>query len=407
MPLPDAPGPLHGVRVLDLTRVIVGPYCSQFLRDMGAEVIKVESPEGDLTRSVGPQRNPDMSANFLIFNRNKRSLVLDLKTPAGKEALMRLAATCDVFIVNYRPAALARLGITYGDIKAANPSVVYCRVVGYGEDNPYASKPAIDDVVQALSGIVSLQDQLTGEPSFVGLPMADLTCGLFALGGVLGALYRRAVTGAGDEVEVRMYDAMASFTLSPHLAGWSFEPPLGEPLYPRSVSPHRRPFRTLDGSMIVAPYTDKAWRSFLTVIGRAEILDDPRYSTAFVRAQHLDELYQMMIPFIAQRTTAEWLDILEQADVPCSPVQTTADLVKDPALAAAGLLAGYRHPTEGDIRLLANPVRFTEAPSSVRRLPPNLGQDSAAILRELGYDDDTIESMAKNGVTVAGKPADS
>jgi crotonobetainyl-CoA:carnitine CoA-transferase CaiB-like acyl-CoA transferase len=402
---PTAPGPLSGVRVLDLTRVIVGPYCSQFLGDMGAEVIKVENPEGDLTRSVGPQRNPNMSANFLIFNRNKRSVVLDLKTPEGKQALMRLAVTCDVFIVNYRPAALTKLGITYSDLKAANPSIVYCRIVGYGEDNPYTSKPAIDDVIQALSGVVSLQEKLTGEPSFVGMPMADLTCGLFALGGVLAALYRRALTGEGDEVEVRMYDAMASFVLSPHLAGHSFEPPLGPPTYPRSVSPNRRPFRTLDGSITVAPYTDKAWRSFLTVIDRLEILDDPRYSTPFVRAQHLDDLYQMMIPIIGQRTSAEWLEVLEKADVPCSQVLTTTDLVNDPSLAQGGLLAEYQHPTEGQIRLLSNPVRFTEAPGSVRHLPPNLGQDSRLVLSQLGYDQNTIDSMIERGITVANDGA--
>jgi crotonobetainyl-CoA:carnitine CoA-transferase CaiB-like acyl-CoA transferase len=393
------PGPLAGVRVLDLTRVIVGPYCSQFLGDMGAEVIKVESPEGDLTRSVGPQRNPNMSANFLIFNRNKRSIVLDLKSPRGHEALMRLAASCDAFVVNYRPAALAKLKISYEDLKAANPSIVYCRIVGYGEDNPYASKPAIDDVVQSLSGVVDLQERLNGQPSYVGLPLADLTCGLFALGGMLGALYRKATTGLGDEVEVRMYDAMASFVLSPHLSGNSFEPPLSPPIYPRSVSPNRRPFRTSDGSIAVAPYTDRAWRSFLSLVDRADMLDDPRYSTPYVRAQHLDELYQMMIPLIAARTSAEWLTLLEQADVPCSPVLSTVDLVSDPALHRAGLLAQYDHPTEGEIRLLSNPVRFTEAPSAVHRLPPNLGADSREVLAEIGYDDATIDDMIRDGVT--------
>jgi crotonobetainyl-CoA:carnitine CoA-transferase CaiB-like acyl-CoA transferase len=397
------PGPLAGVRVLDLTRVIVGPYCSQFLGDLGAEVIKVESPEGDLTRSVGPQRNPNMSSNFLIFNRNKRSVVLDLKTEAGHEALMRLAATCDVFIVNYRPAALARLDITYDDLKMANDSIVYCRIVGYGEDNPLAAKPAIDDVVQSLSGVVDLQYQLNGQPSYVGLPMADLTCGLFALGGVLAALYRKQATGRGDEVEVRMYDSMASFVLSPHMAGYSFDPPLGSPIYPRSVSPNRRPFVTLDGAIAVAPYTDKAWRSFLNLVDRAEMLEDPRYATPLERAKHLDELYQMMIPLIKEKTSAEWLELLEQADVPCSPVQTTEDLVRDKVLnGPTQLMTEYEHPTEGALRLMRNPVRFTEAPGDVYRLPPNFGAHSREVLSSIGYDQQTLDALVAGGAVYDG-----
>jgi crotonobetainyl-CoA:carnitine CoA-transferase CaiB-like acyl-CoA transferase len=391
--------PLDGVRVVDLTRVIVGPYATQFLGDMGADVIKVETNDGDLTRSVGPQKNPDMSSNFLIFNRNKRSIVLNLKTEGGRQALRELVKTADVFVVNYRPQALVKLGITYSELAAINPAIIYCRVVGYGEDNPDCAKPAIDDVVQALCGQVALQGALTGTPSYVALPMADLTCGLFALGGILSALYRRQVTGEGDEVEVRMYDSMASFTLSPHLSGHSFSPPLSPPIYPRSASKNRRPFKTLDGAIAIAPYTDKAWRSFLGLIDRTEMLDDPRYCNPFVRAQHLDELYQMMTPIIAEKTSAEWLSLLEGADVPCSPVRTTADLVADPSLRRAGLLTEHDHPTEGRICLLNNPVRFTKAPSRIHALPPNLGEHSAEVLREIGFSDERIEKMKDDGST--------
>jgi crotonobetainyl-CoA:carnitine CoA-transferase CaiB-like acyl-CoA transferase len=397
-------GPLSGVRILDLTRVIVGPYCSQLLGDMGAEVIKVESPEGDLTRSVGPRRNPGMGANFLIFNRNKRSLVLDLKADEGREALRRLAATCDAFVVNYRPRALKKLGITYDDLCEVNPEIVYCRIVGYGEDSQWAAKPAIDDVIQSLSGVVSLQERLNGQPSFVGLPLADLTVGLMALSGMLAGLYRRRDTGKGEEIEVRMYDAMASFVLSPHLAGWSFDPPDGEPIYPRSVSPNRRPFETRDSSICVAPYTDRAWHSFLSVIGRVELLDDPRFCNTHVRWKHLDELYQMMIPVLKEKTSAEWLELLEDADVPCSPVQTTEDLVRDESL--ADLLQVHEHPTEGPIRLLSNPVRFTNAPGGLQELPPTLGADSAAVLGELGYSEDEIRRLAEAGVTQVGESND-
>jgi crotonobetainyl-CoA:carnitine CoA-transferase CaiB-like acyl-CoA transferase len=393
-----APGPLDGVRVLDLTRVIVGPYCSQLLGDMGAEIIKVESPDGDLTRSVGPRRNPGMGANFMIFNRNKRSVVLDLKQEEGRDVLRNLAKTCDAFIVNYRPRALRKLQITYDDLREDNPQIVYCRIVGYGEDSQWASKPAIDDVIQSLSGLVSLQERLNGRAGYVGLPLADLTVGLMALSGVLAALYRRRETGEGEEIEVRMYDAMASFVLSPHLGGWSFDPPDGEPIYGRSVSPNRRPFQTLDGSICVAPYTDRAWHSFLSVIGRVELLEDPRFNNTHVRWKHLDELYQMMIPVLKEKTSAEWLQLLEQADVPCSPVQTTDDLVRDPSL-VGDLLQEYEHPTEGTVRLLRNPVRFTQAPGGLRRLPPTLGADSASVLAELGYSSQDIERLAEAGVT--------
>ncbi|GAA1548377.1 CaiB/BaiF CoA transferase family protein [Nocardioides humi] len=390
-------GPLAGVKVLDLTRVIVGPYATQFLGDMGADVIKVESPVGDLTRSVGSQRNPDMSSNFLIFNRNKRSVVLDLKQAEAQEALRRLVEWADVFVVNYRPAALAKLHITYEELRAINPELVYCRVVGYGEDNPNAAKPAIDDVIQALTGSVALQGELTGTPSFVGLPLADLTCGLFALSGILAALYRRSVTGEGDEVEVRMYDSMASFNLSPHLAGESFVPALAPAIYPRSVSSNRKPFATADGTITVAPYTDKAWRSFLQLIDRAELLDDPRYATVHARSAHLNELYAMMIPVIAAKPSEEWMKLLEEADVPCSRVQTTQDLVEDPALVTAGLLTEHDHPTEGRIRLLGNPVRFTHAPSSIRQLPANLGEHTREVLLGLGYEEDDVEALIGSG----------
>jgi crotonobetainyl-CoA:carnitine CoA-transferase CaiB-like acyl-CoA transferase len=398
---PAPEGPLTGVRILDLTRVIVGPYCTQFLGDMGAEVIKVESPEGDLTRSVGPRRNVGMAANFLIFNRNKRSVVLNLKEEEGREALLKLAPTCDAFVVNYRPRALAKLGIAYEDLKAVNPSIVYCRIVGYSEDSPWARKPAIDDVIQALSGLASLQDRLNGQVSYVGLPMADLTVGLMALSGILASLYRRQVTGRGEEIEVRMYDAMASFVLSPHLGGWSFEPAESEPIYGRSVSPNRRPFQTADGAITVAPYTDKAWHSFLSVIGRVELLEDPRFCNTHVRWKHLDELYQMMIPVIREKTSAEWLELLEAADVPCSPVQTTDDLVRDPTLTGDdGLLSVHGHPTEGNLRLMRNPVRFTYAPGGLSRLPATLGADSAAVLAELGYSEQEIAELIANDVTV-------
>lgn len=394
-------GPLTGVRVLDLTRIISGPYATQFLGDLGADVIKIEDPGGDLNRSVGPQRNPGMSSNFLIFNRNKRSLVMDLKRKEAAEPFRKLVEWADVLVVNYRPVALEKLGITYDDLKRINPKLVHCRLIGYGEDNPHTAKPAIDDVIQALTGSIALQGELTGKPGFVGLPMADLCSGLFALGGILAALYRRAMTGEGEEVEVRMYDCMANFNLSPHISGETFVPALSPAIYPRSVWSHRRPFATSNGSIVVSPYSDKNWRSFLRLIGREELLDDPRYSTVLVRAAHLNELYEMMTPVIASRTSEEWLELLEKADVPCSQVQTTQDLVGDPALYSAGLITEHRHPTEGGIRLLNNPVRFTNAPNSIRTLPANLGEHTREILESLGLDGAQIDQLIAGGAVTA------
>lgn len=252
-------------------------------------------------------------------------------------------------------------------------------------------------MIQALTGSVALQGALTGTPSYVGLPMADLTCGLFALGGILAALYRKSVTGKGDEVEVRMYDAMASHSLSPHLAGESFVPALAPAIYPRSVSSNRKPFETADGTITVAPYTDRAWRSFLKLIDRSELLDDPRYASVHARSAHLNELYEMMIPVIKSKSSEEWMRLLEVADVPCSRVQTTQDLVNDPALYNAGLLTEHDHPTEGRIRLLNNPVRFTNAPNSIRRLPANLGAHTREVLLEHGYDSAEVEALMQEG----------
>ena len=399
-------GPLSGIRVLDLTHIIVGPYCTKLLGDMGAEIIKVESPAGDSARDFGVRRNPGMGANFMIFNRNKRSIVLDLKTPSGHDVLGRLARHCDVFVANFRPAALEKLGISYADMAALNPAIVYCRIVGFGPDHPDASKPAIDDVIQSLSGLVSLQQRLSGTAGYAPLPIADLVCGLFALSGILAALYRQAESGQGEEVEVRMLDAMTTFALSPHLGGWAFEPPLAPPFYPRSVSQHKRPYDTADGVICIAPYSDRDWRRLLELIGKPELSRDPRFDSAYNRNQNLDPLYELVMPELRAKTSAEWLDLLEQADIPASPVRTTDDLVADPRLHEDGVLTVQEHPTEGRIRMLGSPVRFTVNKAANSQLPPTLGADTDDILRELGYTDAERRRLVQDGVSGA-QPAPS
>lgn len=392
-------GPLSGVRLLDLTTVVAGPYFSEQVGDLGADVIKVESPEGDVTRNIGPRRHPGMSAQFLNYNRNKRSVVLDLKQPEGKEALRRLVRTADAFAVNMRPQALERLQIDYRAIAACKPDIVYLRIVGFGVEHPDRDKPALDDVIQAASGIVDLQQQLTGEPSYVGLAMADLTVGLTALSALLAGLYSRAQTGEGDEIEVRMYDSMAAFVLAGHLSGNIFDPPLGPPLNPTSIARNRRPFRTLDGVITVAPYSDSHWLRFCAAIGRPDIGSDPRFANAFERFQRLDELYVLIRPVLETRTTAEWLDTLAAHDIPCGRVNTTSDVVADPALRAAGLLAFVDHPTEGRLRLLNSPIRFAKAETRLRLAPPALGADTDDVLAEIGYSKAELSALSSKGVT--------
>lgn len=396
----DVPrGPLTGVRLLDLTSVVVGPYFTEQIGDLGADVIKVESPDGDISRDIGPRRNPRMSAQFLNFNRNKRSVILDLKQEEGRETLYRLARTCDAFAVNMRPRVLERIGVDYTSIAGARPDIVYLRIIGFGEESPDRDKPAIDDVIQAASGIVSLQQQLTGEPSYVGMAMADMTVGLMATSALIAGLYRRAVSGRGDEIEVRMYDSMAAFVLGTHLSGSIFDPPLGPPIYPRSVAPNRSPFRTSDGALTVSPYSDKEWDGFYRAVGRADIGRDVRFAGVYERSQHLDELYALVRPLLAERTTAEWLDVLTAHGVPCHRVNTTADLLADPALAEAGLFQSIEHPDEGRLRLLNNPVRFQEAPPGLHRPPPTLGADTDQVLAEIGLAEGELARLRERGVT--------
>lgn len=399
-------GALDGIRVIDLTTVLMGPFATQLLGDMGADVMKIEPPTGDTTRAIGPARHRGMGAGFLHVNRNKRSLVLDLKHPEGHAALLRLVETADVMIYNVRPQAMARLGLTWDVVSARNPRLIYAGVFGYGQDGPYAAKPAYDDLIQGVMGLPSLVARVgDGTPRYVPIAVVDRTVGISAAMAISAALYRREKTGKGQAIDIPMFETMVPYMLGEHLTGQTFEPPLGGTGYPRMLARERTPFVTRDGYVCALIYTDGQWRSFFTMLGEPErFANDPRLASLATRTEHVQALYSMVAEIIATRTTAEWLTLFEQADIPAIPLHTLDSLPHDPHLAAVNYFALREHPTEGLIREMRPASRWSESPAEIRRPAPRLGEHSAEILAEAGYDARTIEDLLRRGVTRAPEP---
>ncbi len=393
---------LNGIRVLDLTAYLLGPFATQILGDMGADIIKVESHEGDIVRGIGPTRSPGMGGIFQQNNRNKRSVVLDLKQPAGRDALLRLAATADVFVYNVRPAAMARLGLSYEALAAVNPGIVYVGAVGFGQDGPYAARPALDDLMQGMSGIAGLYARASGgEPRYIPLAMADRYTGTVLVNAILGALVHKLRTGQGQALEVPMFESLVQGVLGDHLMGHSFDPPLGPPGYPRHLSPDRRPFRTLDGWLCAFLISDGQWRAVLERLGQPELLQDPRFATLQARTEHSREVYAWLDATFRTRTTEQWLALLGEADVPAGPLHTLESLLDDPHLNAVGFFRRLEHPTEGTLVTLRPPSRWSRTPPEVRRAPPRLGEHSSELLAEAGYSGAEIAELVAAGVTLA------
>lgn len=392
------PGPLHGIRVVEFTSVVLGPWACQLLADMGADVIKVEAPSGDSNRRLGASRHPGMAALYLSCNRNKRDVVLDVKQPEAKQALLDLVATADVFVHNNRPQVMTKLGLDYPALKQLNPKLIYCGAYGYAKRGPYGTKGALDDSIQSISGIAMLNKLVLGEPRYLPTVVADKTTAVTVVYGVLAALFHRERTGEGQEIEVPMFETMVNFVMAEHLWGNAFEPPLAPPGYVRLMSQHRRPYRTKDGYIAMLPYMDAHWETFCRVVGRPDLLEDPRFRTMADRTKNIDDTYAETGRIMATRTTQEWLELFEPTSVPVNKVNTLEDLVVDPHLVATGFWKVVEHPTEGQVRQPGFPVNFSATPASVdRRHAPRLGEHTRELLREVGWDDARIDALVASG----------
>ena len=392
-------GPLEGVRILELTSVVLGPWACQMLADMGAEVIKVEAPRGDSNRALGAHHSKGMAALYLTCNRNKRSIVLDLKQDSGREALLRLVADVDVVVHNNRPQVMTKLGIDYEALKAVNPKLIFCGSYGYGKDGPYGARGALDDSIQAASGIAMLQKMVLGEPRYLPTVVSDKTTAMAVVFAVTSALYRREKTGVGQEIEVPMFETMVYYVMAEHLWGMTFEPPLGTAGYARLMSKDRKPYKTNDGYIAILPYLDSHWAVFCKLAERPELLDDERFKTLADRVKNIDATNQETAATMVTRTTAEWLEIFGDTRVPTIVVNTLEEMTTDPHLQAVDFWQIEEHPTEGKLRMPRFPVGFSESPASIRSLPPHLGQDSVEILREFGVSEDEIQAMLDSGAT--------
>ena len=393
-------GPLAGIRILDLTSVVAGPLATQMLGDMGADVIKIESPDGDAPRHTGPARSPGMAALFMGLNRSKRSLVLDLKVDAAKQVLWRLIATADVLVHSVRPQAIERLGFDPKTVCAKHQRLVYAALHGYRDGGPYSGRPAYDDVIQGQSGIAALMAQMAGEPRYAPMILADKTCALAIAGAISAALFARERTGRGQFVEIPMFEQMAAFVLGEHLFGHNFVPPMGPLGYTRVTAPWRRPYKTRDGYLCMMAYTQAHWRKFWTAIGKPEMLSDPRFDSIAARAKNIVALYELAGTCIAGKTTNEWIALLRELEIPAAPMSSLDEVLADPQLEATGFFKRATHPSEGEILYTDQPVRFGGVSATSERLQPRLGEHSFEVLREAGFSEREIEALSDAGATI-------
>lgn len=389
--------PLHGVRVLDLTAVVVGPVCTWRLGQYGAEVIKVESPEGDLMRGLGgPSPTGQHSGTYLHLNRGKRNICLDLKKPKARQAMERLLASADVIVANMRPQALERLGLSAQVVREKYPEKIYCLITGYGTDGPYAGQPTYDSVVQGATGMAGLSMRRDGVPNYVPMLICDHVAGEIAAGAILAALVERRASGQGRSIEVPMFETMAAFVLQEHLAQHSFNPPVGPPGDLRLLSPHNRPVQTADGWISFTVNTDAQVRAFLTATGRHNLLDDSRFSSVSARAVNVGAWFELRGTPLTERTTAEWLELFRAADIAVQPCHTLETLPQDPHLQAVGLMSSESHPVEGETYAIRSSIRFDDVYPPLGTASQPRGWETQGVLQELGYTDSEIEDLLKD-----------
>jgi crotonobetainyl-CoA:carnitine CoA-transferase CaiB-like acyl-CoA transferase len=397
---------LTGVRILDLSAVVMGPYATQILGDLGADVIKVEPPSGDNMRAVGPMRNTGMGALYLHLNRNKRSVVLNLKTPEGRQACLDLAKTADVLLYNTRPQAMARLGLGYDSVAAVNPAIVYVGAYGFGRHGPYAGRPAYDDLIQGMTGLPWLHRQSSGgDPRYVPLTLADRAVGMHVAIAILAGVLEARTSGQGQDIEVPMFEAMSQLVLGDHLGGYTFKPNDGPAGYARLLVAHRRPYATTDGYISALIYNDKHWLRFFELIGRPDLQNDPRFCTHTARAQHIDQAYELVSRVLATNSSAHWLQALAAADIPAAQLYSIDDLMADPHLKAVNMVRELNHPTEGPMRSPAPVGRFSRTPTDIRRHAPMLGEHTAQVLAEAGYDPRHIATLLETGAALDANAA--
>ncbi len=394
-------GPLAGIKIIDMSNTLMGPYTTQILGDMGAEIIKIESLQGDPLRGAGHARHAGMGALFLNVNRSKRSIALDLKRKEARAVISRLIETADAFVYNLRPNAMGRLGLAYADVSAMNPRIVYAGLFGFGQDGPYADKPAYDDLIQAEVALPTLVGVSGGgEPRYVPAAIVDRGVAFAAVGAIVGALFHQLRTGEGQRVDIPMFETMAEFVLGDHLAGHTFEPPLGPMGYARTLSTDRRPFGTRDGFICVMIYTDDQWRKFYELTGRSPA-DDPRLRDMATRTRNIDALYGELAELLKEKSTAEWIQLFEAGGIPHARMKTLDDLLHDQHLEATKFFSLVDHPSEGLVRTMRFPSQWSVTQPMSSRQAPLFGQHTAEILREHGYNAQAIDALAAAKVTAS------
>ena len=393
-------GPLAGVKVLDLTSVLMGPYATQIFADLGADVIKIEGPAGDTTRHLPPGPETGRGAMFVNLNRGKKCLALDLKQPAARDVVLRMAEQADVFVHSMRAAAIKRLGLDYVALQARNPRLVYANLYGFGAKGRYADYPAYDDIVQAASGLADLQASLNGgTPAYLATVVADKVAGLTGAYAIIAALFAREQGGAGQEIEVPMFETLVSFMYAEHLGGSLYDPPLGPPAYPRVVAKERHPYRTRDGYLALMIYTDRHWRAFFDAIGSPSWSTDPMFASIGERTRNIGAVLGRLSDILKDRSSAEWMELFRRIEVPAMPVMSPTDLLTDPHLQEAGFW-DERDTADGHLRFPGIPTGFSGTPGAIGDPAPALGADNASVLSEYGFADDEIAALRASAALV-------